>query len=300
MRAAVATAALALLMAGEAALAARIALPAPTELAERSEAILGQVAAASGGAGRDAESAAARLDAVATDVAARFGEKSIESVQAATEAGIALIRDWDRYDLAHPRIARALHLSRAVFGTDHRETAFALQDLAVVRQELRPELFVQWSGPLVREAIDVRTRVLGAGHLETAGSERFLAAWLFQSWQSQRRASAGNPMLDEARRLADHAVLVMEESYGVTNPEVLELRYLQARIALAQEDYARVDSLANDLIHKYGSPCSVHEGQPGAWELLAAALRGQSRTAEADGIAGALGEDPCAGPDDAE
>ena len=288
--AAVATAAL---LSNPGAAQSRIPLPPSTELAERSDAILQRITEASRPEGQDVESAVARIDAVVAHTSRQFGENSIESVQVATEAGIALIRDWQRFDLARPHIERALVLSRAVFGTDHRETAFAIQDVAVVRQELRPELFVQWGGPLVREAIDVRTRVLGADHLETAGSERFLADWLFESWRAQRRASADSPMLDEARRLADHAVAVIEKAYGADNGEVISLRYRQAQIALAAQDYPGAESLANELLHRYQAPCNLAPGEPGARQLLAEALLGQSRAVEAQEAMGAIAGDAC-------
>ena len=136
--AAVATAAL---LSNSGAAQSRIPLPPATELAERSDALLQRVAEASRPEGQDVESAVARIDAVVAHTSRQYGGNSIESIQVATEAGIALIRDWQRFDLARPHIERSLLLSRAVFGTDHRETAFAIQDVAVVRQELRPELF---------------------------------------------------------------------------------------------------------------------------------------------------------------
>ena len=290
---ALAAVAMAALLSNPVAAQSRIPLPPPTELAERSDAILQRVAEASRPEGQDVESALARIDAVIAQTSRQFGENSVESVQVATEAGIALIRDWQRFDLARPHIERSLVLSRAVFGTDHRETAFAIQDVAVVRHELRPELFVQWSGPLVREAIDVRTRVLGADHLETAGSERFLADWLFESWRTQRRASAESPMLDEARRLADHAVVVFEEAYGADNGEVISLRYRQAQIALAAQDYPSAESLANELLYRYQSPCNPVPGEPGARQLLAEALLRQSRVAEAQEAMSAIAGDAC-------
>ena len=255
---------------------------APTELAQRSDEIREQISAASRRQDQDVESATGRLDAVVSEVGARFGESSIESVQASTEAGIALIRDWQRFDLALRHIERSLQLSRAVFGTDHRETAYALQDLAVVRHELRPELFVQWSGPLTREAIAVRTRVIGADHLETAGSERYLASWLHGNWRKQRRRSAGSPILVEVRKLADHALAIIEKAYGVQHPEAIELRYLQLRVALITGNFALAESLAADLLYKYESPCDVTGAHPGAREQLVEALLRQSRLAEAE------------------
>ncbi len=269
-------------------------IPAPTELGERSDTILDQVASASRPESRDVQRAVDRLDGVVSDVAGRFGENSIESVQAATEAGIALIRDWDRFDLAHRYLQRSLALSRVVFGTDHRETAFALQDLAVVRHELRPELLIQWSGPLAREAIAVRTRVLGKDHLETAGSERYLATWLFGSWRTQRRASARSPVLVESRELAGHALGILEAAYGVGHGEVVGLRYLQVQIALAMQDYALAETLAGDLLMKYEVPCNAVKKEPHAREMLAKALRAQSRTVEAEEVMTAAGADACA------
>lgn len=268
-------------------------LPPPTELAERSAAIVEQVAAASRRDGQNVGAAVGRLDAVIAHVTRQFGERSVESIQAATEAGIALIRDWQRFDLAHPYIARSLELSRVVFGTDHRETAYALQDLAVVRQELRPELFVQWSGPLAREAIAVRSRVLGADHLETAGSERDLATWLFASWRNQRGASPGSPMLVEAQGLADHALDVLEAAYGVTHFEVVGLRYLRAQVALAMRDYVLAETLADELLYRYEAPCHADSREPGAREMLAEALRGQGRIADFEAAADAAAADGC-------
>ena len=289
-----AAAALASLLGSASAGIPRIPAPAPTELAERSATILDQVASASRPESRDVHSAVDRLDGVVSDVAGRFGENSIESVQAATEAGIALIRDWERFDLAHRYIQRSLALSRVVFGTDHRETAFALQDLAVVRHELRPELLIHWSGPLAREAIAVRTRVLGKDHLETAGSERYLATWLFGSWRTQRRASARSPVLVESQELAGHALGILEAAYGVGHGEVVGLRYLQVQIVLAMQAYALAETLAGDLVMKYEVPCNAVNGEPHARDLLAKALRAQSRVVEAEEFMGAAGADACA------
>lgn len=290
---ALAAPALASLLAGASMDPRGMPVPEPAELAPRSDAILQQVAQASRPVGRDLESAINRLDAVVADVARRFGANSIESVQASTEAGIALIRDWRRFDLALSHIERSLNASRAVFGTDHRETAFALQDVAVVRHELRPELFVQWSGPPAREAIAVRRKVLGANHPETAGSERYLASWLYDSWRTQRRASPTSPMLVEARELADHALGVLEGAYGVQHGEVIGLRYLQLRIALAVQEFVLAESLAGDLLFRYEAPCDVVAGEPGARELLAAALLGQSRHADLEQVLSEAAAEEC-------
>ncbi len=291
---ALAATAMASLLAGAGVALPRIPMVAPTELTQRSDEIREQVSLASRNDAQDAESASDRIYLAVSEISRRFGENSIESVQASTEAGIALIRDWQRFDLALPHIERSLQLSRAVFGTEHRETAYALQDLAVVRHELRPELFVQWSGPMGREAIAVRTRVIGADHRETAGSERYLASWLYESWRKQRARSAGSPILVEARQLADHALVILEKAYGVDNFEVIELRYLQLQIALAMQDFALAESLAGDLLFKYEAPCNVVAGRPGARELLARALLGQLRTDEAEVVVRGAAPEECA------
>lgn len=260
----------------------RLTVPPPDELAERSEAVRELVAGASRAPDERVESAAARVDTAVLQVAEIYGEDSVEFVQAATEAGIALIRDWKRYDLALPHIERAQAASRAVFGNLHRETAYAVQDLAVVRYELRPELFIQWSKPLAQESVDIRRKVLGPGHLETAGSERFLADWIYRSWSSQRRRSARSPMLPEARGLAQHSLAVLEAEYGVTHHEVVGTRYLLAEIALAMEEYALAERLGMELVFRYDVPCGHADGGPRALDLVADALRGQSRAPEAE------------------
>ena len=267
-------------------------MPSPTALAGRSAPIRELIVDASRPPDNRLDSAVSRIDAVVGRVAARYGGNSIESVQAATEAGVALIQDWKRYDLARPHLERALALSRTVFGTDHRETAYAIQDVAVVRNELRPELFVQWTEPLAQEALDVRRRVLGRDHLETAGSEHFLASWIYASWSGQRQRNARSPMLPRARDLARHALGVLEGAYGVGHYEVVGTRYLLAEIALAMRDFALVEELSLQLTHRYEAACNPGDG-PDAAELLADALRGLSRPAEAEALEAAM--DACGG-----
>ncbi len=290
--AALAKLAVASLMAAAVLPGTRIAVPPPTELAERSAAIVELMGEASRPPDRRAESAAGRIDAVVAQVARRYGERSVESVQAATEAGVALIRDWDRFDLALAHIERSLALSRAVFGTDHRETAYALQDLAVVRYELQPESFVQWSEPLAQESIAVRRKVLGPEHLETAGSERYLASWIYQNWSRQRKRSPRSPMLPRARDLARHALGVLESAYGVSHGEVVGTRYLLLQIALAMREFALAEEMGLQLVYRYEVPCGQPGEGPNVLALIADALRGQSRDPEAakfDAAAAACG-----------
>lgn len=269
-------------------------MPPPQELAERSGDVLERVAknARRLEGGRE-ERQLSRLDATLSAVAARYGEASIESSQAATETGLLLIRAGNRYDLAEPYIERALRLSRKVFGTNHRETGYALHDLAVVRHEVRPTDFASRIEPLIREAIAVRRRVIGPEHKETAGSERTLAAFLVGSWQRQAGGDAGSPLLIEADELVAHALAVMARELGHGHPEVTELRYLQVEIALARGEFELAAALAKDLIVKHRRPCNGMGDRPSARQLLMRALRGAGRQAEADRIEGAARREKC-------
>lgn len=261
----------------------RLPVPPPDALAARSEPVLALIAEASRAPDGRVESAAARIDAAVGRARDAWGGDSVEYTQAETEAGLALIRDWSRYDLALPHIDRAQSASRAVFGTFHRETAYAVQDLAVVRNELRPELFVQWAKPLAVESIGIRRKVLGPDHLETAGSERFLASWIYGSWSRQRQRSPRSAMLPEARGLARHALGVMEDAYGVSHHEVVGTRYLLAQIAFAMQEYALAEELGLQLAIRYGAPCGhVESDGPTAVALVADAVRAQARYEEAE------------------
>lgn len=268
-------------------------LPPPTELAECSESIDAEIRVneemfAGGGRADQLD----RLDAVLRAIASRHGEASPESVQAATETGLLLIRH-DRYDLAERYMERALELARAVFGTDHRETGYALHDLALVRARNRREPFDQAVRPLMEEAIAVRSRTLGDGHEETGASERTLARMLFEEWH---RSDGGDPRsarLTESRSRAARALPVLERTLGSDHPEVADLRYLEAEIALARGNFRLARKLARDLVDVHERPCSPFETSPDARGIEAAALAGLGSGAEADALLAAAPEEEC-------
>jgi hypothetical protein len=115
-------------------------VPSPTELAEPVAWVERRIAAHEAKfPEKRSEQLLPALDATLREVVAKRGEYSVESVQAFREAGLLLIRNEQRYDLAEPYIERALHLSRGVFGTEHRETGYALHDLAVQQSAGRRE-----------------------------------------------------------------------------------------------------------------------------------------------------------------
>jgi hypothetical protein len=274
---------------------ARIELPPPDSLTVRSEAIRGRVEANVPLLERgEPESQLWRLDAVLNAIAEEYGDKSIELTQATTDTGVMLIAFGDRYDLSEAYFERALELSREVFGTEHRETGFALHDLALVRNELRQEPFDERVRPLIKEAITVRTRVVGPEHKETAASEGALAGWLLGLWTRSANGNPKSPWLVEAERNVAHALPAMARALGHADHEVTQMRYLQVEIALARGEFRRARVLVQDLVRKYGEPCLSRFGLRDARELEAAALRGLGREAEAVRLEAAAAPDECA------
>lgn len=273
-----------LVLAAMAACQSRVDLPPPAELAARSGAVHDQVMANEGlFAQGDAAGHLPKLDLVLNAVYARFGGKSIELSQATTDTGLLLIRQG-RYDLAEPYFERALQQSRDVFGTDHRETGYALHDLAVVRHEIEPRSFATRIRPVIQEAIEVRRRVLGPEHQETAGSERTLGAFLLADWRRHSRRNFRSRLLVDADRYVSHALAVLERALGDSHFEVIELRYLQVEIALAMRDFRRAGSLAQSLVVEHRQPCNNLDLPPSARQLQVSALLAEGRYADAAAI----------------
>lgn len=273
---------------------ARIELPPPDTLTVRSDAIRDRVEANVPLLTRgEPEGQLWRLDAVLNAIAEEYGEKSIELTQATTDTGVMLIAKGDRYDLSEAYFERALDLSREVFGTEHRETGFALHDLALVRNELRQQPFDERVRPLIKEAITVRSRVVGPEHKETAASEGALARWLLGLWMRSAQGNPKSPWLVEAERNVAHALPAMARALGHANYEVTQMRYLQIEIALARGQFRRARVLAQDLARKYGEPCGSGSGSRDARQLEAAALRGLGREEEAARLEAAAPPDEC-------
>ena len=274
---------------------ARIELPPPDTLTVRSDAIRDRVEANLPLLERgEPESQLWRLDAVLNAIGEEYGDKSIELTQATTDTGVMLIAWGDRYDLSEAYFERALELSREVFGTEHRETGFALHDLALVRNELRQEPFDERVRPLIKEAIAVRTRVVGPEHKETAASEGALADWLLGLWTRSANGNPKSPWLVEAERNVAHALPALARALGHADHEVTQMRYLQVEIALARGEFRRARVLVQDLVRKYGEPCLSRFGLRDARELEAAALRGLGREAEAARLEAGAALDECA------
>jgi hypothetical protein len=184
-------------------------------------------------------------------------------------------------------------LSRQVFGSEHRETGFALHDLAMVRNELRQEPFDERVRPLIKEAIAVRSRVVGPEHEETAASEGALAGWLLGLWTRAGNFDPKSHLLVEAERNVAYALPAMERVLGHAYFEVMQMRYPRIEIALARQEFRRARVLAQDLVRKHERPCNTRAGSRGARQLEAAALRGLGRAAEAASLEAAAPPDEC-------
>lgn len=275
---------------------ARIELPPPDTLSVRSDAIRNRVEANEPLLTRGKpEAQLTRLDAVLNAIAAEYGEQSIELAQATTDTGVMLIARGSHYDLSEAYFERALELSREVFGTEHRETGFALHDLALVRNELRQEPFDERVRPLIKEAIAVRGRVVGPEHEETAASEGSLAGWLFELWTRSGDGDPTSHWLVEAERNVAHALPAMERVRGHAHFEVMQMRVLKIEIALARRKFREARVLAQDLVRKYQRPCNIRAGSRNARQLEAAALRGLGRANEAARLEAAAPPDECPG-----
>jgi len=272
---------------------ARIEMPPPDTLSIRSDEIRGRVETNRRLLERgEPEKQLGRLDAVLNAIADEYGDHSIELTQATTDTGVMLIARGERYDLSESYFERALELSREVFGTDHRETGFALHDLALVRNHLEQEPFDERVRPLIKEAIAVRSRTVGPEHEETAASEGALARWLLGLWTRAGSGEAKSALLVEAERNLAHALPAMERALGHQNFEVTQMRYLKVEIALARRQFRQARVLAQDLVRKYRRPCNSWRS-PTARELEAEALRGLGRGEEAARLEAAAPENEC-------
>lgn len=274
----------------------RIELPPADTLTVRSDAIRGRVESNERLLARgEPERQLSRLDAVLNAIADEYGEKSIELTQATADTGAMLIRQGDRYDLSERYFERALELSRAVFGTEHRETGFALHDLALVRNELRQEPFDERVRPLIKEAIAVRSHAVGPEHQETAASEGALARWLFHLWKRDGGGDPRSPWLAEAERNVAHAQAAFERALGHTHTETAALRFLKVEITLARRQFRQARVLAQDLVRKYEQPCDPRGESRSARQLEAEALRGLGRGPEAARLEASAPRDECRG-----
>jgi tetratricopeptide (TPR) repeat protein len=244
--------------------------PAPSpaaELNERIDAVREEVSANESwlGSGRP-EDQVPQLETTLSRVAARYGERSVASVQALTETGVLLIRVTGRYDLALPYIQRSLALHRVVYGNEHRETAYALHDLALVYAGLGLSKHGSEAEAALREALRIRRSLLGDEHKETAGAKAELARQLLSRW---READPAGPDLAEVEELASSARRVLEPSRGSSDSEIVDLRRTLLECAFVRKDFALAEKRAQEAIELLdGAPSSGLFPNSSASDLL--------------------------------
>jgi len=207
-----------------------------------------------------------QLEATISRIETRHGERSVATVQALTETGRMLIIAAERYDLALPFIQRSLALSRKVYGNEHRETAYALHDLAVVYAEVDSSKYGSEAEAALREALRIRRTLLGDAHQETAGAKAALARQLLDRWQE---LDPSGPDLTEVEELASAARSVLEPLRGSSDAEIVALRRTLLECAFARKDYPLAAKRAREAIdHSDGAPSSGLFPNLAAKELL--------------------------------
>jgi len=185
------------------------------------------------------------LESTIASIAEKHGDESVEVVQALTETA-ALLSTKGRLDLALPFMERSLELSREVYGLDHRETAFALHDVAVVLTDAAADGYDPRAELLYRGAVEVRRRQAGVDHPETAASETQLAWQLLLGARRESLPYRKYPMLAEAEHLALHAERVFDEHE--IRDYSLKIRRTLIETAFARADYSEVQKRARALL----------------------------------------------------
>lgn len=220
-------------------------IPPPDKLGPRIEAVRVAVSKNEAALTDPIESHLDALEATIQGIATAHGAESVEAVQALTETSVLLTKK-QRWDLALPFMERTLALSRDVYGFDHRETAYALHDVASILAEMSPGEYVPRAEFLYRGAVDVRRRQAGIDDPETAASETQLAWQLLLGSKRESLPYRRDPMLAEAEQLALHAQRVFDRhkdgSYW------FQLRRMLIETAFARGDYAEVAKRARVLL----------------------------------------------------
>ena len=175
-----------------------------------------------------------------------YGEVSVQYVKAVSEASLMLV-DSNRHDLGMPYMEQALIAARQVYGTDHRETALILNDIATFKIINSTKSFSADASPFLKEAITIRDKVMGPAHNSTYGARMTLADNLYLQWKSTG-ADPKSPLLTDGILVAKAAVKGMEQDKNANEMQLIGTGMLWARYAFAKEDIAlAVEIFANYL-----------------------------------------------------
>lgn len=136
------------------------------------------------------------IEEVVRGVQTTYGERSAEYAQARNEAALLVYEAASaRESIAYFR--QSLEADLLVYGHDHRETAFAINDYGRIQMLAATDHYQPAALRWLREVLDVRRRVLGDGHIKTAASERFVAEQLLTECDHERPCTAGDAKLAE-------------------------------------------------------------------------------------------------------
>lgn len=225
-------------------------IPGPVELAKRSESVAERIEAhAADIESNGFESSRAALDQTLRAIRNEYGERSTEVPQAYSDAAL-MVRQVSGASDAIEYARDWLEACRVSYGPEHRETAYALHDLARMHVLAAPDHYAPEATALYREALDVRRRVLGPEHPETAGSEDSVVEQLIAICTVNRACPADDPLLTEA-------VMLNEHSLGVFDSDPVKYAF---DISLGRQNRQKL----RELRQVSADEASRHSGVPGS------------------------------------
>jgi tetratricopeptide (TPR) repeat protein len=161
------------------------------------------------------------LTAIRPDVAAEFGQRSLELAELLNDIGICC-KFSGRFDEGQRVYLEALTITEEAAGPDHPDVASIYHNLGGLAHARRDFQAAIGYG---RRSVEVRARCLGPDHLLVAADQVALAAILHDN---------GNQ--DEAEGLLLAALAIYERIYGPSHYEIGVIRSNLGAIALARGD----------------------------------------------------------------
>ncbi len=183
------------------------------------------------------------LEASLEAIKSEYGPLSVEYNQALVEAALMLSAS-ERTDLAQKYMTEAVSVSREVYGTNHRETALNLNDLASLAADASGQEYSINAIGYLREALEIRKIVLDEGHAELIASKINLADQLYLHWRAQGTVENLGLNLDEASTLLEEVLQSYSKQATYADPNnTRSVKMLLARTAFGQKDYAKAADL---------------------------------------------------------
>ena len=211
---------------------------------------------------------AQRLYSRALDIRRRtLGNEHVLTLQSIANLAVEY-RVGGKYEEAEALLTEALQTARRVYGDEHPETLYKAKALATV---YRVQGKYALAEPLALSALESHRRTLGDNHTETVTAEEEVA--------SLRLAQS---RLDEAQRHASRALAARRQALPPTHMYVLRATFLAGRIHLKRHEYVEAEQLFREASAGF-TKAAVDKWRPAlADSLLARALAGQGKYAEAE------------------